>query len=496
MLSKLQETYRIVRRIDRKYARMWSEYPHTRADPALRVLGTFANHSKLWFSLAGIFLARKGISRRAGARGIVAIAATSAITNGIAKPLLPRTRPATRFVQPSSTFPNTPESSSFPSGHAASAAAFNTALTMESPVLGVATAPLAAAVACSRVRSGAHFPSDVLVGALLGAGVSLATRRWWPVRPTLPAQARPSEHVAASPDGAGVVLLANPASGDRSSDPGTELMEVWPLAVRLRPDENRGLEDSLHAALDTEGDHIRAFAVAGGDGTVATAASVAAHRKLPLVVVPAGTLNHFARDLGVSDQNAAVEALAAGTAVHVDLGHVQVEDHPDAWFINTASLGGYPEMVRLREKWEPRWGKWPAAGAALATVLARTEPMRVRMNGHDRKVWVLFVGNSGYQPTGFAPAWRPRLDDGVLDIRYVRADVPLSRVRFLIASLTGALLNSRTYVEEQRDRLRVEVLDKEPQTLACDGELRAEGKTFEFTSRDEALRVYRYADRS
>ena len=393
-----------------------------------------------------------------------------------------------------STFPETPTSSSFPSGHAASAAAFTTAVTMESPVLGAATAPLAAAVAFSRVRSGAHFPSDVLVGALLGAGVSFATRRWWPVRPAVPARARPSEHVTASTDGDGLVLLANPASGDRNSDPGAQLAEVWPHASQLKPDENRDLADGLHAALDAEGDPVRAFAVAGGDGTVATAASVAAHRGLPLVVAPAGTLNHFARDVGVPDQNAAVQALAAGTAVHVDLGSVGVDGQTDTWFINTASLGGYPEMVRLREQWEPQWGKWPAAVAAFATVLAHTQPMHVRLNGKERKVWVLFVGNSVYQPTGFAPAWRPRLDDGVLDVRYVRADVPLSRTRFLAASLTGALLNSRTYVEKHRGRLHVEVLDQDSQMLACDGELRAEGRDFEFAARDEALRVYRPAD--
>lgn len=494
MLAKLHDAYQLARQLDRKYARRWSERPRIAPDPALRVLGAWADHSKLWFSLAGAFVARKGASRRAGARGVVGIAATSAITNGIAKPLLPRTRPATKLLPPLAGSPKTPTSSSFPSGHAASAAAFTTAVTMESSVLGAATAPLAAAVACSRVRSGAHFPSDVVVGALLGAGVSLATRRWWPVRPTVPARARPSEQVAASTDGNGLVLLANSASGDRNTDPGAQLAEVWPQATRLEPDENLDLVDGLHTALDAAGEQVRAFAVAGGDGTVATAASVAAHRGLPLVVVPAGTLNHFARDVGVPDQDAAAQALAAGTAVHVDLGSVRVDGDPDTWFINTASLGGYPDMVRLREQWEPRWGKWPAAVAAFTTVLARTQPMRVRMNGKERKIWVLFVGNSGYQPTGFAPAWRPQLDDGVLDVRYVRADVPLSRTRFLLASLTGALLNSRTYVEEQRDQLRIEVLEQDPQMLACDGELRAEGQDFEFAARDEALRVYRATD--
>ncbi len=81
----------------------------------------------------------------------------------------------------------------------------------------------------------------------------------------------------------------------------------------------------------------------------------------------------------------------------------------------------------------------------------------------------------------------------MLDIRYIRADLSLSRIRFTVAALTGALFNSRTYVQEERDRLHVEVLSK-PVALACDGEVSATGRAFRFAARDEALRVYRPED--
>ncbi len=84
------------------------------------------------------------------------------------KPLLPRRRPAAAELPDYQTLPDPPTSSSFPSGHAASAAAFATAVAMESPRAGLAIAPLAAAVAYSRVHVGVHWTSDVVAGAAVG----------------------------------------------------------------------------------------------------------------------------------------------------------------------------------------------------------------------------------------------------------------------------------------------------------------------------------------
>lgn len=476
--------------VDRDLVRRCAGLPRSVVDPALRNLGRLANHSKLWFAVAGGLAARKGPTRRAAWRGVAAIGASSAVTNLLAKQLLPRRRPASDLLPRHRRLVSPPVSSSFPSGHAASAAAFATAVCMESPLLGAAVVPIAAAVAYSRVHVGVHWPTDVAFGAAIGCSIGIATRRWWPVRPAAPGLARPSEHVAALTGGNGLALLVNTASGDADQDPSALLADLWPAAKVLHPDPGADLVDQLHRELDAAGDSVRALAVAGGDGTVAAAASAAAARGLPLAVIPAGTLNHFARDLGVTSAQDSARALASGSAVHVDLGAVGVDDRPDQWFINTASLGGYPDMVRLREKWEPRWGKWPAAAAALVRVLAAAEPIEVRIDGAPRKIWLLFAGANGYQPKGFAPTWRPRLDDGVLDIRYVRADLPLSRTRFAFAALTGALFNSRTYVQQERESVHVEVLG-EPVALACDGEVIPPGRTFSFTSRDEALRVYR-----
>ncbi|MEU6262698.1 bifunctional phosphatase PAP2/diacylglycerol kinase family protein [Saccharopolyspora shandongensis] len=478
---------------DRKFVKWSAGFPRTAADPVLKALTMLADHSKLWFAVAAVLAAKKGPTRRAALRGVVAIAASSAVTNTVAKPLLPRRRPATDLLPRHRRLAAPPDSSSFPSGHAASAAAFTTAVCMESPAVGAVLAPVAAAVAYSRVHTGVHWPTDVAVGAAIGVGIGLATRRWWPVRPATPALARPSEHVTEMTAGDGLALLINSASGEPDHDPSTELTALWPAAKLLHPDPEGDLVAELHRELDAAGAGVRALAVAGGDGTVAAAASVAAVRELPLAVVPTGTLNHFARDLGVENPQDTARAVADGSTVQVGLGAVRFDGRPGRWFINTASLGGYPDMVRLREKWEHRWGKWPAAAAALVRVLTEAEPITVRIDGRARKIWLLFVGNSGYQPKGFTPGWRPCLHDGVLDVRYVRADVSLSRTRFAFAALSGALFNSHTYVQEERAALHLEVLS-DPLALACDGEIMATGRSFDFAVHDAALHVYRPAE--
>jgi diacylglycerol kinase family enzyme/membrane-associated phospholipid phosphatase len=481
-------------RADRRMMRRLAALPDSPADDALKGLGRAANHSALWLVTAAVLASRRGQGRRAGLRGVAAIAGASFLASLVTKRLVPRRRPAAELVPCRRRLSPSPTSSSFPSGHAASAAAFTTAVALEQPAVAAAVAPVAAAVAYSRVHTGVHWPSDVFAGAALGCGVGLATRRWWPVRPERPSLARPCERVATLVDGEGLLLLVNPASGDADDDPTARLKELWPAATIAYGHPEGDLLEQFDDLVRAQRDRISALGVAGGDGTVAAAAGVAARHGLPLAAVPAGTLNHFCGDLGVLDADDVARAVAEGTAVQMGVGSVAVDGGSERLFVNTASIGGYPEMVRLRQQWEPRWGKWPAAAAALIRTLGHSRPLRVRLNGQAHRVWWLFVGNSGYQPKGFAPTWRPRLDDGVLDIRYARADVAFSRARFVLATLSGALFNSRTYVQHEQQRMDVEIMDGHPAALACDGEVSADGRRFTFAALDTALRVYRPTD--
>jgi diacylglycerol kinase family enzyme/membrane-associated phospholipid phosphatase len=485
---------------DRAISRAVSGLPPTAGDGAMKALSTAANHSLIWFTVAALLAGRRGATRKAAARGLLSIGLASAAANAGLKPVLPRRRPAASELPAYQTISHPPTSSSFPSGHAASAAAFVTAVAMESPRSGLVLAPLAAGVAYSRVHVGVHWASDVLAGAALGSGIAWATRRWWPVREQDEARARPLDTVPELPEGAGLVMVSNQRSGDANHDPADELEAALPHAVVVRAVPERDLDEQLDEAVEAHRDTVRAVGVAGGDGTVAAAAAVAGRRRLPLVVVPTGTLNHFARDVGVYDLQEAVDATGAGQAVAVDLALVDVHPGHGAdpasddvvrlrCFLNTASLGSYPDLVRLREQWEPRWGKWPAFAAALVVVLHRAEAVEVRIEGRWTKVWFLFVGNGPYHPRGMVPAWRPTLDSGLLDVRWLRADIRFSRLRAVTALVFGALGHSRVYGQREVPEFDVELA--EPGMLATDGEVVETAGRYTFRVAKEPIPVYR-----
>jgi membrane-associated phospholipid phosphatase len=151
-------------------------------DRTMPALSEAANHGKLWIALAACLQATG--DRRAGRaarRGLASLAVASATANIIGKGLTSRTRPDAE-IPAVRRLPHAPWTSSFPSGHAASAAAFATGVTMEMPGLAVVACPLALAVAASRVVTGVHYPSDVLAGFAIGTAAAASTLLWWPRR--------------------------------------------------------------------------------------------------------------------------------------------------------------------------------------------------------------------------------------------------------------------------------------------------------------------------
>src|SRR6476646_2455119 len=222
-----------------------------------------------------------------------------------------------------------------------------------------------------------------------------------------------------------LVVLAPHKCQSRPVPTATLILNAWSGGGKYQPairvaaerrgwvirEVGRGADPAgLAASSDTD-----VLVVAGGDGTVSAVAAVAVERDLPLVVLPCGTLNHFAADAGLdcNDPLTGVAAVENGTDLLVDVGSVN-----GRVFINNASIGFYSSMVQ-----DPQYRSRRVA------VTSRYLRRAIRGGGTTMTVWLtlaprvvvpdnvltILVSNNAYSP-GVAPgaALRPRLDESVL----------------------------------------------------------------------------------
>ncbi|HMD56961.1 MAG TPA: phosphatase PAP2 family protein [Solirubrobacteraceae bacterium] len=154
-----------------------TQTPTPSLDRLMGRLTQAANYSRLWLAIAAILATTRGArGRRAAVTGLASVAVTSAVANLLIKPLSHRRRPDQSEVKAARQVPM-PASTSFPSGHSASAFAFATGVGSVLPRDAVPIRVLAALVAYSRVHTGVHYPGDVIAGALLGTTLAQATAR-------------------------------------------------------------------------------------------------------------------------------------------------------------------------------------------------------------------------------------------------------------------------------------------------------------------------------
>lgn len=390
-----------------------------------------------WLAFAALMYAsRRKNLRRAALRGLVSLGLTRVLTR------IPWIRP-----------------------HVADSPglAFAAGVGMEIP----AAAPLLSALALVPGVRKEGQPENDASALGLGLAVAFGTTKAWPVAPRLgpvapkvwlPAHAEPNA------DGEGLTVVVNKASGPALSEsPSESIKKALPKAEVIEVEIKTG--DEIRKALDEAVDRgAVALGIAGGDGSINTAAQVALETKKALVVFPAGTFNHLGEALGVTTLVTAVEAVHRGEAVGIDVATIGGQV-----FLNTASFGSYVALVDAREQLERRVGKWPAVLVALVRVLRDGAPITVEIDGEVKKVWMAFIGNCRYHPSGFAPTWRERMDDGLIDFRYVEGSDPWARTRLILAVLTGRLGRSQVYRQACVKRLALRSLEG-PLRLARDGE--------------------------
>jgi diacylglycerol kinase family enzyme len=281
---------------------------------------------------------------------------------------------------------------------------------------------------------------------------------------------------------------ANSAERTRQADEVRAALDEAGVAAdvrQVRPDQ---LFDAAARAADDPG--TDAVVAAGGDGTISAVAAALAGKPKPLGVIPRGTLNHFARDLGIPlALRDAAAVIAQRNVRRVDLGEVNGRA-----FINNSSIGLYPQIVRAREELRERLGgnKWIAMLVAALRVFRRHPTVRVRIGVGERTMLcntpLVFVGNNRYEINGTSLGRRQRLDGGELSVYFTNRTGRFGLLRLALRALFGRLEQAKDFaalgvtevwIETPRRQLRV----------ALDGEVIQLPPPLHYRIRPASLRV-------
>jgi diacylglycerol kinase family enzyme len=276
-----------------------------------------------------------------------------------------------------------------------------------------------------------------------------------------------------------VIVLLNAAAGGGWHDAARVRAALEKAGVDAEVREVPG-RDLARAAEEAACSWPDAVVAAGGDGTVGAVAGAIAGRGTPMGVLPLGTLNHFARDLGIPpDLDGAARVVAEGVPRAVDVAEVN-----GRVFVNNASLGLYPEVVlerdaQLRGRGRPRW---------IATLVAIWRNLRDRLVA--RRTPFVFVGNNRYEARLTAPGRRTRLDGGELSILMAHASTRWEMLRAALAALLRPGAEPRAPGLDLAIRPEV-VVDGPHRELrvALDGEVHRMRPPLRYRVRPRALRV-------
>jgi YegS/Rv2252/BmrU family lipid kinase len=290
-----------------------------------------------------------------------------------------------------------------------------------------------------------------------------------------------------------VTVLLNRGGGAASRDPEIEAKVAQALdsaGIVAEVELVHGGDPSTRCAAAAErGDAL--LIAAGGDGTVSAAASALAGTDTLLGILPLGTLNHFARDLGLpSDLEGAARVIAAGKVRSVDVAEMN-----GRVFINNSAIGLYPLMVIDRDLQRKRLGRSKRLALVVASLrtLARFNHQRLSLtvNEEDQArvdTPLLFVGNNDYRIDLRAPGRRESLDDGRLCVMVMRKK---TRAGLIAASVRALLDRSRAddmVTIDGVERLRVSSRRKHL-PVSLDGEVVRAQPPIDYVIRKQALKV-------
>lgn len=291
-----------------------------------------------------------------------------------------------------------------------------------------------------------------------------------------------------------VTVLLNAASGSAEGrDTEEKVREAFRAAgAEARVHSASGGEEIGALAKRAAADASGVVVAGGGDGTMSAVASAVAGSEKDFGVLPLGTLNHFAKDLGIpQDLVLAARTVVEGESTAVDVGEVN-----GRVFLNNSSIGLYPRIVKHRKDRQERlgWGKWPALVWATIHALHRHNPLDVilSVDGQEirRRAAFVFVGNNAYDMEGLDIGTRARLDDGILSVYLSRYARPLDLLVLAFRALFGRLKGAPGFESLQTTELTIETRAREIR-VATDGEVAMVQTPLRYRVRPRALRVVR-----
>ncbi|SEN76841.1 diacylglycerol/lipid kinase family protein [Palleronia pelagia] len=291
-------------------------------------------------------------------------------------------------------------------------------------------------------------------------------------------------------------VIANHKSGRNSRDRQAieQAMEVFgPDARRIDWQPGSDLSALIDRAVADGGDLVVA---AGGDGTVMATAGAMVGRDVPMAVLPLGTFNFFARGLGFSeDPETAARQIVDGQPHDIRVGRVNGQT-----FLNNASLGIYPKILRERETVYRRWGRRRIAAhwSVLKTMLRFRKPLRLTLDldgqRSEERTAMIFVARSAYQLDFFGLNGADLISDDRFAVLVARA-----RSRRRLMALAWRLARGKAVEGQDYELLSARSLTvktaRKKATLAFDGEKRRETSPFEFRMSDDPLRIILPVDR-
>jgi diacylglycerol kinase family enzyme len=223
------------------------------------------------------------------------------------------------------------------------------------------------------------------------------------------------------------------------------------------------------------------IAVWGGDGTCRSVAQHTVGTNVAFLPAPGGTFSHFAKEAGFATVADVESGLQNMTTHSVDAAFVN-----DEIFLNNASIGWYVDLLTRRQRYERTLPRKVAKLASVVVQLFRTRRVRIRIDGVEERVWMLWVGNGIYSSESGAIPERECLDDGVLDVRILRSGARLPKLNALAAVLRKNTPSSS--LVEHRRVVSCQVHLPRPETqIALDGEIVTISSPLNFECRPKSL---------